>query len=414
MTDQLREALGHHNVKAFARVVRQGESSQDDEIAFKMRFPNKTFDDFSTHPDIREPIPWSPGEFSTAAGAFQITGTTDRALRRKYPFLKPSFTPEDQQERFVCLLDDCGALSYVIIGDFERAVHECVKGPIIWTSLPGGTENPQAMAKAKAVYEAYGGTYDGAPSTQPAAPIEDKSTQESAMPGLSDILSAVTPIASAVNPGAGLVLGLASAVINSFSGLAQEKLADKLAPHVGKPIADEFSKNVIDNTRNALNQMGIPVSPELTDIQVVSKYQEAIQKNPAIKQVVETSTMKDLQDAMPTIQALDELESRKLKDEDKSKDDALNRGLKIQEGGPIYQNPTFVLAGIVMGLVCYVVYRVLAPLAADQGGFSGDMKSLVIGFVMGTAFNAVLNFFFGSSRSSSAKDQVISDLANKK
>jgi muramidase (phage lysozyme) len=409
---QVREAWGHRNVKAFARVVREHESSQDDGTAYNMRFSAKTFDDFSKHPNIREPIPWKPGEFSTAAGAYQITGTTDRGLRRAYPWLSERFDPEWQDLRFVCILDDCGALPYVLAGDFEKAVYECVKEPTQWTSLPGGPENPQKMASAMAVYERWGGTY----GTQPAAPIEEKSPtlpEETKMP---EIPSPIIGIATAINPMAGLVLGLANSVIQTFSGLAQEKLEKEIGRHVEKPeIAQQLSANVIDNVRTTLTQVLGPQAVQgKTDVQIVSAYQDQVAKNPAVANSVEKNTLKDLQDMMPTIKALDELDSKQLQDEDASRDLALNRGMRIQEGGPIWQNPTFIIAGFVLFMVAYVVYRVLDSAKPDAGGFSTDMKALVIGTIMGTALVAVLNFFFGSSRSSNAKDQVISDLANKK
>jgi hypothetical protein len=268
------------------------------------------------------------------------------------------------------------------------------------------------MASAMAVYERWGGTY----GTQPAAPIEEKSPtlpEETKMP---EIPSPIIGIATAINPMAGLVLGLANSVIQTFSGLAQEKLEKEIGRHVEKPeIAQQLSANVIDNVRTTLTQVLGPQAVQgKTDVQIVSAYQDQVAKNPAVANSVEKNTLKDLQDMMPTIKALDELDSKQLQDEDASRDLALNRGMRIQEGGPIWQNPTFIIAGFVLFMVAYVVYRVLDSAKPDAGGFSTDMKALVIGTIMGTALVAVLNFFFGSSRSSNAKDQVISDLANKK
>lgn len=392
--DQLREVVGHHNVKAFARVVRQGESSQDD-IAYQMRFPGKTFDNFSTHPNVREPIPWSPGEVSTAAGAYQITYTTFSGLRKKYG-LPETFTPADQDLAFVCILYDCGALPFVLNGNFERAIHECVKPPCQWTSLPGGSENPQSMAKAMAVYEKYGGTY----ATQPAAQIDDHSIQEPAMP---DVLSSVAAAASAINPAVGLGLGLANAVINTFSGLAQEKIAKEIGRHVDKPVAEQFAANIIDNVRAVV---GVKDNKDVSDIQAVGKYQEMAKQNPQLAHAMEADTLKDLNDLLPVIQAFDVMASQKLRDEDQSRDLAMNRGITIQKEGPIWNNPTFLIAAFVLILVATTAYAVLF-----RGGFSTDMQAFVIGAIVGTAFTSVLSFFFGSTRSSGAKDVVLSELS---
>lgn len=395
--DQLREALGHQNVKAFGRVVRQGESSQE-EIAYRMRFPGKLFEGFDQHPQIMEPIPWKPGEQSSAAGAYQITWTTHRGLMRKYS-LGPGFSPAEQDLLFVCLLDDCGALPYVLSGQFERAIHECVKGPVIWTSLPGGTENPQAMAKAKRVYEQYGGTYGE-------APIEDKSTDlpvsEPTMP-IQDVFQSVLKVAGTVDPKISILMGLANGIVNTFQPLAQEKLSQELGRHTNSPeIAGQMASNIMDTVKTVLK-----LPQNSSDIQAAAKYETEVAKNPGLARAVEEPTLKDLADMMPTIKALDELASQRLKDEDASRDAALGRGMRIQEGGPPWENPTFILAAFVLILVAYVVYRVLG----EKAGFSTDMQAFVIGAVVGTAFTSVLSFFFGSSRSSGSKDAVISELS---
>lgn len=92
--------------------------------------------------------------------------------------------------------------------------------------------------------------------------------------------------------------------------------------------------------------------------------------------------------------------------EDASRNEAANRALAQQREGPLYNNPTFLLAVLVMGLVCTVVIAVLF-----KGGFSTDMQAFVIGAIVGSALTAVLSFYFGSSRNSAAKDATISRLA---
>lgn len=397
MTFHLREAMGHHNVKAFARVVRQGESSQDDEIAYKMRFPNKTFDDFSKHPDIREPISWNPGEFSTAAGAFQITGTTDRGLRRKYPFLKPSFTPEDQEERFVCLLDDCGALSYVIIGDFERAVYECVKGPVVWTSLPGGTENPQAMAKAKVVYETYGGTYDGTPSTQPAAPIDDKSTQEPHMSGLGDIITAIGPIITGINPIAGLL-------VSAFAPLLKEKLTREIDKHSDTPgIGSQISDVIINKA--------VEISGKKDPLEAVA----VVRQNPEMIKQVEETVDDHLVKMQPFFDKLAQLESSQHSEYMASQEAAAHR-INTDWLRKILVNANLRnLGAAVIGVVAITIVQTI--LSTDHKPLSELLlllTAIVTTFI--NTYSKQNDFGFGSSPGSEAKNAMISELSasNKK
>ena len=94
---------------------------------------------------------------------------------------------------------------------------------------------------------------------------------------------------------------------------------------------------------------------------------------------------------------------------EESIDRAAARSIQQQavDGGP-FANPTFMIAIFILTLVAVVVGAVLF-----KGGFSTDMQAFVIGAVVGSALTAVLGFYFGSSRTSSAKDATIAQLANK-
>lgn len=237
------DAWANGNVRAGSRVVRQGESSQQP-IAYRMRWPGlgkpvAYFDDMSKHPQIFEPT--TGGQRSSAAGAYQFTWTTWNAIHRKYQFLPTDFSEHSQDLAFVCLLDDCGALQYLINGEFEKFIWACTHPGVIWTSLPGGTENPQSMANARAVYELYGGTY--ASDTQPAAPIEDRSTEYkeptvAGKIGFTDILAGV----------AGMFNPLAGKLIEVFAPMVQDKIAKEINRHTDDPaIGVEIAKTISDS-----------------------------------------------------------------------------------------------------------------------------------------------------------------------
>ena len=150
----LRAALSHPNVQAFARVVREGESRQDD-AAYRMRFGGlgakpAYFESFADHPRIYEPT--VGGKRSSAAGAYQATATTWDEENAKYHW--PDFTPQSQDEFFVARLLYRGAIKAVMDGNLEEACRLCKNE---WTSLPGGSEENAATSRARETYLKWGG-----------------------------------------------------------------------------------------------------------------------------------------------------------------------------------------------------------------------------------------------------------------
>lgn len=89
-----------------------------------------TFSDYSKHPNRR--IEWKPGEFSTAAGRYQI-------LYRYWPHYRqllklPDFGPESQDAYAVQQIKEQRAYRDVIEGRILSAMRKCRN---IWASLPG-------------------------------------------------------------------------------------------------------------------------------------------------------------------------------------------------------------------------------------------------------------------------------------
>lgn len=153
--DDLRAAGKHGNVIAFSRVVREGESRQDD-AAFFMRYGGygqqpKYFDSLERHPRIPELT--ADGRKSTAAGAFQATWTTWQDFE-KFMGRPMDFSRESQYLFYVWCLHRRGALDAVIAGRFEEACRLCKDE---WTSLPGGAEENAATRRARETYLKWGG-----------------------------------------------------------------------------------------------------------------------------------------------------------------------------------------------------------------------------------------------------------------
>jgi muramidase (phage lysozyme) len=174
-----RELLKNANVLAFYRVVRQGESNQIDsgpDSAYTLVNGGKHFFDFTDHPYKG----LSTFHGGRAAGAPQFLPSTWAEMQQRYSL--KDFSPENQDIGFVgCVLKHKGAIEAVVEGRFEDAV-ALLRSE--WTSLPGASESNAKwnMVAARDLYMRYGGTIaSGSESaahvdTQPAAPIEDRST----------------------------------------------------------------------------------------------------------------------------------------------------------------------------------------------------------------------------------------------
>lgn len=153
-----RHLVDNPNVRAMLRVIRQGESSQDDSIAYRLIVGGKLFDGFADHPRIAGKC-WTTSKgvrlCSTAAGAYQITKTTWDEVRAKMRL--PDFSPASQDMAALGRIAYRGALPAVLAGDVETAIKKLRDE---WTSLPGAKENNKAagdLANAKRLFLAWGG-----------------------------------------------------------------------------------------------------------------------------------------------------------------------------------------------------------------------------------------------------------------
>lgn len=150
-------AATHDNVAAWLRVIREGESSQDDDVAFRIIVGGQHFDSFDHHPQVYVPQP--DGSKSSAAGAFQITYTTWKDYIAKYG--DQPFAPANQTLCAIWLTYRRGALDDVIAGRLDAAIRKCTRE---WTSLA----IPKRQAEAPSIFAACGGRE--ADSSVPVAP----------------------------------------------------------------------------------------------------------------------------------------------------------------------------------------------------------------------------------------------------
>ena len=158
--DDLQGYLTSDNVQAFLRVIREGESNQNED-AYQMMFGGDHFESFSDHPrqvHVRGALK------STAAGAYQFLVATWDALVKQFGF--PDFSPQSQDQAAVALIAGRGALYDVIAGRLDEAISKCNKE---WASLPDSPygQPTRTRKQAREVFEAYGGRVGSAPEASP-------------------------------------------------------------------------------------------------------------------------------------------------------------------------------------------------------------------------------------------------------
>lgn len=158
------------NLQAFLYLIRVGEGTSD-ENGYRRLFGgrpgtrDKLFDDWSDHPRVRtyekndEFIKNGKKDFTTAAGAYQITATTWDSLI-KGGLILPDFRPESQDRAACALVKRRGALEDVLAGRFEMAITKCNRE---WASLPGSPYGQPTLSWSRAKKILSDATQDQAP-----------------------------------------------------------------------------------------------------------------------------------------------------------------------------------------------------------------------------------------------------------
>jgi muramidase (phage lysozyme) len=138
------------NTKAFLKLIIYAENKRDDDSVYYQLFGGKhQFSDTTKHPNVPTPI-HGGSDFTTAAGAYQITNTTwrDAVANGKVTH----FAPRDQDTIARWKLEQHNTLPYVQKGDIEHAIphlnHE-------WTALPGSRYATMTMTEARQRYDKY-------------------------------------------------------------------------------------------------------------------------------------------------------------------------------------------------------------------------------------------------------------------
>ena len=148
MTDPTTQA----QISAMLATIRQFESNDD----YTILYGGGHFSDFSHHPDIKVPITIGQyaGEYSTAAGAYQINFPTYNQFAPGLGIT--DFSPASQDALGLAILADTGALDSLASGDIQGAFQLASSR---WASLPGSSagQNPQSLQTALNTFASNGG-----------------------------------------------------------------------------------------------------------------------------------------------------------------------------------------------------------------------------------------------------------------
>ena len=156
--EDLRRALRNGNVRAFLRVIREGETDQTDDAYRKLVGDPPgvySLNSLNSHP---HKIVWIGylKVASSAAGAYQFLSSTWDEMEEQYDL--EDFSPKCQDEAAVGLIARRKSLDAIMTGDLSTTLLLC---SYEWASLPPGRYGQPAMSTEEAfkLFDKWGGHY---------------------------------------------------------------------------------------------------------------------------------------------------------------------------------------------------------------------------------------------------------------
>lgn len=388
------------NMRAFLRVIREGESSQGDD-AYRTLFGGGLFGDMSKHPNRTIT---ANGYTSTAAGAYQFLSKTWNECRDALNLR--GFTPAEQDLAAVFLIQRRGALDDVLEGRIEDAITKCNKE---WASLPGSPYGQPVMTMEKALrtYRAWRENDAEVPAATPVPPTPEK-RQEAPMPAppRPDAEPYAAPVPQPEKPmipapAIPFMISLAGTLIDWFKPVIKEKVTRELDRHVGNTeISGQIATSIIETAQR--------VTGKSDPVDAVS----AAKADPAAMAKVEESALEHLQRMAPLLDKLQSMDRERWAADEASRDAASRRAA----GDPNDQDRflTRSLVGILVGLlvVVGVLIGLLAWLKVDSNIISGLAALFtVLATGVNNKFSTRVDHRYGSSSGSVAKDAVLHELS---
>jgi muramidase (phage lysozyme) len=361
----------NQNLSAFLRVIREGETSQTDD-AYRTIVGGEKFDSFADHPRKRVFIK-SLNVWSTAAGAYQFLSRTWDECKAALGL--PDFSPDSQDKAAVFLIRRRKALDDVIAGRFEDAIWKC---RLEWASLPGSPygQPTKTMARARAVYERFGGRYAAtpaaAPTPAPTAPPAPSAPLVQPGPEPSDYYAPSGEAPEWVPPPprkeptmAPFVAAALPAIVQSIPQLA--KLFGSGSEVAQRNIA--AAETVVGIVQQAVGASNAQEAAELvqSDPQARAKAQQAVEAR--WFELAETGGG---------------IESARKAD------------AAVRTGGGLLQSPSFWIALALLPLVYMIVANVVGILGKP---LSEDVRSAISNGVVGLILGGLIGYYYGQTTS---------------
>lgn len=331
-----------HNLSAFLRLIREGESNQDD-TAYRTQVGGRILPTLDDHP--REKVTLvikGKHVVSSAAGAYQFLERTWDECAKALGLT--DFSPSAQDAAAVFLIKRRGALEDVEAGRLELAIEKCNRE---WASLPGDRygQGGMSMEKARAVFQRWGGVID-APVEQP-IPAGEVDYQPKVKP-MAPIIAALLPSIIEAIPKLGQLFGSGS------------KVAERNVK------AAEAVVEIVKNATGAVNAQDAA---------------EKIRSDPAALQAATAAVESNWY-------TLTEAGSGGI--------DAARKADAAMSGGDMLHSPSFWVAIALLPLVYMIVGSVVGLFGAP---WSEDVRSAIANGVVGMVIGAIAGYYFGQTTS---------------
>lgn len=158
--DDLRVLVNNPNIRAFLDTIAYAEGTSN-KNGYRTMFTGKTFNSFARHPNISICDFLYTGQkiCSTAAGRYQFLSSTWYATAKALSL--KDFSPHSQDIGAVLLIKNRQALTNILNGEFNTAIHKLAPE---WASLPTkrGTsyykgQRARPLSKLQEIYKQAGG-----------------------------------------------------------------------------------------------------------------------------------------------------------------------------------------------------------------------------------------------------------------
>lgn len=369
----LQSALRARNMRAFLRVIREGESSQGDD-AYRTLFGGGLFGDLSKHPNRTIT---ANGYTSTAAGAYQFLSKTWNECRDVLNLR--GFTPAEQDLAAVFLIQRRGALDDVLEGRIEDAIAKCGRE---WASLPGSPYGQPVMTLEKAMrtYRAWRENDPEVPAATPMPPAPEK-RQEAPMP------APPRPDAEPYAAAPATQLEKPDMAIPAVLTWALPILAE-VVPRLGKMFG---SGSAVSERNLAATTIALDVAKKAVGAANEQELIERVKADPSAAQAV-----RDAVDAnWAKIHAAHE-----------ESIGAARQFVTAQPQRVVILNMLF---HEILALVMILISAAGGITALFYTSLGNEIKSAIVTLMLIGGWNGVKEFYFGGSRGSDRKTEIMSE-----